>query len=262
MWEIVSKRINQKMFFHITSDTNIAERDIALCIEELVPDGCHSRKRLNCADFVLETSEACLLIERKSVVDLSQSISDGRLDDQVHRMLEVAKSTPRIDTKVGILVCGSPPRGEVVNGSSMKTSSFYGKLYSLQMNKGVTVFWCANDLDEISKRIVQIGKQMVIDLERDAQVTHSITNSMMQCGKRKRTAEKDNVQEITKSMLRGIPGVSVHICNALIEKYSTISKLRKLSETELASVEVGSNDKIKRKLGPVLAKRMFNVLCM
>lgn len=245
-------------FLNIVSDTNVAERDIGLCIDALVPDGCHRRKQLPCADFVLETSEKCLLLERKSVPDLAASISDGRLDDQVNRMLQVAKEA-QVNTDVVLLVCGSPPRGEFVNGSKLKTSSLYGKLCSLQMNKGITVFWCAHDIDEISKRIVQIGRQLVMDMVGAEQVTHSVVNSMVQCGKRKRSADKDDVNETTKAMLLGIPGMSAHVASVLVERHCTLSNLRKLSETELAGIEVGSTDK-KRKLGPALAKRMFNVL--
>ena len=250
-------------FLKIVSDSNVAERDIGLCIEALVPDGCHSRKQLNCADYILETNEACLLIERKTMADFCASIADNRLDDQIDRMLAVAKEQnsqqTRVKTSVALLLCGYPPHGEFAGTTGMKTSSFYGKLFNLQLKKGFTVFWCAMGVDEISKRIVQIGKQMVMQLQGDAQVSKSLVNSMVQCGKRKRSAEKDNPQETTKAMLLGVPGMSAHIASVLVDKYTSISKLRKLSEKELAVIQVGTGGK-KRNLGPVLAKRIESVL--
>ena len=256
--------VKKKMtFLNIVSDTNKAEQDIAFCIDALVPDGCHHRKALPCADYILETNEVCLLLERKTMNDFCASIADNRLDDQIDRMLAVAKEQNsqqnRVKTSVALLLCGYPPHGEFAGTTGMKTSSFYGKLFHLQLNHHITVFWCSLGAEEIAKRIVQIGKQMVIQLEGDSQVSNSLVNSMVQCGKRKRSIEKDNVHETTKAMLLGIPGMSAHVCNKLVERYSTLSKLRKLTEKEMAVIELGTDGK-RRKLGPVLARRIAGVL--
>lgn len=268
MFACVCEREKERkgMYLRVTSDSNAAERRIGECLASMLPDGCHSFKKLDCADFVIETSERVLMVERKSVLDFASSVCDNRLDSQLDRMQAVAQGSD-LPTDVAILLCGRPPFGETVGGggrggapaawgkTKLRTSSFYGKLNAVQLKRKIPVLWTDDAPEEVAMRLFQLGRKMLEETSGDDPIDASkpppYANSMVACGKRKRSADKDNLPEVKRAMLLGIPGMSTASASAILDKWPKLSKLRKADPQEVADLLVG-----KRKLGPALAKRV------
>ena len=235
----------------ICADTNAGERPIVEALQRMCPDGVVSCRRLDCADFVVATASRRMLVERKSTSDFASSIVDGRLKEQVCRMVNAATHDSEVDTKVVVLLCGSPP---VHNFSfhGLTAKSFYGMMNWLQFKKGVVVVWCASGEQNVASRLLQLGVKL---LEDTPEGDDSTPNTFVTGGRRRRSENRDDVESSKRACLQGVAGVSASVADAVFKEFPSIAKLASVSIPRLSKVDVG-----KRKLGSVVATRIVNVL--
>ena len=237
----------------ITIDSNVAESAIAADIERNAPPGCEVRRApLPAADIVIQSEDRIIMLERKTVNDFASSMTDGRLAEQVERMVNAAEDS---DTPItpAILINGRPPDYDSVIDARIKGKHFYGMMNRLQFSQNVKVVWCSSDSASIAARVVQIAKKLA---DTGFQPPRSVEASSMRPGKkRKRSEDLDDVRATVSSMLVGIPRVSESVASALLAKWPTLSAISNQSMQEIAATRVG-----KKTVGPVLAKRVKSAL--
>ena len=221
-------------------DAHAAERPIGQHLAELLPGWEVAFERLDVGDFVVEAHGHRLVIERKSLPDLAASIADGRMAEQVDRMLQ-SSGTPVV------LVTGSPPEVEGWVGG-MRASALLGVLNRLQFAQGVVVVWAA--AEDAARRIAQIASK----LESSGFAPPPPTESTRPL-KRARSGGTDDANAVKRAVLVGIPRVSPAVANALLARWPSVVQIGAQPPDVLASVGVG-----KRSVGPKLAETISKAL--
>jgi ERCC4-type nuclease len=228
-------------------DTNAAEREVGDKLVSLLPTGSVRFEPLDVGDVVVEVSGKCLLIERKTLADLAASVADGRLAEQVDRMLEAAERGAEGTTPV-VLVTGEPPPVDGWVGG-MRASAVYGMLNRLQFAQGVSVIWASSG--DAAARLAQLAKKLAATGFSPPPPPESTRPGK----KRARSEDADDVGAARRAALLGIPRVSPAVAAALLAKWPSLRELGAQSASDLASVVVG-----KKSLGPKLASRVLAAL--
>ncbi len=158
--------------------------------------------QLSVGDYIISEE---IIVERKSGKDLAQSIIDGRLFDQVKRLLETY-------SKPVLIIEGSVP----LNKNASK-----GALVSV-FRKGVSI-WNVDDSDETVDVLTRLAL---------AEVKKS--KGPIIKGKPKK---KNNPEEAAIHLLATIPGISADKADRLLKEFGSINKISRLEVKEIQSLE-------------------------
>jgi ERCC4-type nuclease len=233
----------------VVVDTNAAENLLA---DLIVAHGTPvERRRLDVGDVMIRNEDVCVFFERKTWGDLRASILDGRWREQKARMLDTGDEQGLRETFVYV-VEGAPPRWdseETRFGVAEKT--LLSALARAQMRDGVKVFH-TSDSSESALLVCYMHGQIC-----KGEFTKSTTERRAGLSAKRR--KRDNIESPRESlvaMLCALPGISFNVADAISSKFATMRLLSTASLSDISEVRLSSG----RRVGPAVAKRLFDVL--
>jgi crossover junction endonuclease MUS81 len=211
----------------------------------------------------LTTKEIVIIIERKTLSDLSSSIKDGRYKEQKERLLHSLKYNVR---RI-ILLEGTDYENftlplNTLNSVIINTIIRDNMHIYLSKNKDDTISFIENIILNLPKYYEELKKEIIFGESKQ------ITSSTMSLSYK--TTKKDNltVDVCFRNMLSQIPGVSISIASIYVEKYKCMNDF-------INSIRInGENDKSKiiklladekygkshRRIGDKVAEKIYNFI--
>jgi crossover junction endonuclease MUS81 len=203
----------------------------------------------------LFTKEIIILIERKTLSDLSASIKDGRYKEQKDRMIHSIKKSVR---KI-VLIEGTDYENfslplKTIDSVIINTMIRDNIHIHLTKNKDDTINFIENIILQLPKYFDDLKKEIINGEDK------AFTNEFS-C----KSGKKDNLTpEICfRNMLNQIPGVSTSISNVLVEKYKNIAFLIKTFENKTLAISNISNEKYgssNRRIGDKVGEKIYAFL--
>ncbi len=199
-----------------------------------------------------KNNELIIIIERKSLSDLSASIKDGRYKEQKQRLLYA------IDHKIRKIYF---IEGDNMNDFHLQQSVFDGIMLSNVIRDKIMIYRTKNIEDTYLtlKRIYEhLPKWLNENWDVDA--LEAIEYSGI------KSIKKENVtyEVAFKAMISTIPGISNSIASVLYEKYKSIENMINIIKEEgddwvqrmnnIGNIEFGSN---KKRIGDSIAKKII-----
>ena len=184
-----------------------------------------------------------VIAERKTIADLESSLRDGRYREQRTRLLAHCAE-----------VKGRPLY--IIEGSLRKCSTSHNVLFKvlarLSLRYGVSVIY-TEGLEDTVTRIKDISELLVKDPNCfNAEMSPSLCYTDVVTHKK---ANKEDPENFLHAVLQQCPGVSAEKAKSLATTFKSLEGVMAANEKELA--ECSTNG---RKMGPVVAKRLYGVL--
>ena len=225
-------------------------------------------KSLDLGDFVFKIAEeTVLVIERKSLKDLYQSIKDGRHREQKKRLFSTYPKSKIIFLIEGnIYDAGFPDKIVKIIQSSILNTIIRDNIRIIQTIDIADTF---NTLRQIYEKLIknpeffqneqQSGGSITVETE-----TSDYANTI-------KLKKKDNMtpQLCQQLWLAQIPGMSTTFANIILEKYTSVpnlisnyNNLETIEEKKKMLVEIPITTKTgkTRKLGKVLSERIYDFI--
>lgn len=238
----------EKWFTEMMSDNNlkydepIVEKDSHIIKSSSLPIG----------DFVIskdeEMNDIVLIIERKTIKDLSSSITDGRFRQQKERIEESIKD----DSKILYMIEGNC---KVLKNGVSKTI-INSSLLNLLYKHNFRILQTENQTDSFENLMLLFKKFSNDEFNKKTNTTPITLLS-----------KKDKINEnIVATQLSVIPGISYNTAKIISQEYHTLKMLidkynsletEELKEKLLCDIKIKEN----RKLGIALSKKIYNALC-
>lgn len=233
---------------------DMRERD--LC-EKLTSQLSFETKALDVGDMqILDviSNEILVLIERKTLSDLSSSITDGRYKEQKQRLLHAISNRTK---KIYVI------EGEDMTDFHLDKSVFDGVMINTVVRDGIMIYRTKN-LDETVNMMIHIQKNVEDHYEEILENFLGVPNEKDVEYQIFKTVKKENMTEkiVFRAMLSMIPQVSNTIADVLIEKYENMERmiieireedtnemLHKISEMKYGTAQ--------RRIGEVTAMRIL-----
>lgn len=210
------------------------ERDLMTCCRMILDkhalkDSIHLvSSALPIGDVIIsdeETNEDKIIIERKTLGDLSASIKDGRYAEQSYRLNGLSHPNHNII----YLIEGDLTRVSIFK-SKIDKQMLYSAIFSINYFKGFSVMR-SNTLEESGTIICNMVFKLLKSEKRLPHYTETIkTTDTLEphdyCAVVKRV-KKENItkENISLIMLCQIPGISDITANAIFQKFKTITEL-------------------------------------
>ena len=206
----------------------------------------------------LLTKELIIIIERKTLSDLSSSIKDGRYKEQKERMIHGIKNNVR---KIMLI------EGDNMDKFDLPLNTLESVIINTLLRDNIHIYISKNienTIEFIENIISQIPKYYN-DLQKEIiNGEQKIFNNEFNC----KLNKKDNitVEVCFINMLSQIPGVSNNIASKYVNKYKTINNfLIKLSQLpdKKKIIEVLGNELHgvnNRKVGNKVGEKIYNYL--
>jgi len=177
------------------------------------------------ADFIIN-GEPSVYVERKTWADLSASMKDSRLDDQLSRL----KAT---GARVLYIIEGSP---DDLNGRGVPLKAMRGMLLRMTLSSGVGLIY-TKSTEETCDILVQMYQGLQKNSGKYAPkdtTTSGVADHLCKGMKR-----GDQIDEKTcfMMMLTQIPGIGAKYAKTLAEKYTNIAELCRES-SEKVNVDI------------------------
>lgn len=187
-----------------------------------------------------------LVIERKTVADLEASILDGRYREQRTRLVTYCSER---GAKPLYMIEGTMDRLQ----GKMTEQTLQKYLNRLMLRYGVAVAHTPS-LEGTAQACRVLFDQLVAEptvfVATDAgAVAYASTVSVT------KRANKEDPAVFAATVLQCCPGVSASVAAALCASLGSFTKVFEAEEATLAAIVVG-----KRKVGPVVAKRLYGLL--
>ena len=189
-------------------------------------------KQLNLGDFIIESNNHNIKIERKTHGDLLSSIKDGRYEEQSLRLRHSEIPNHNIIYLI---------EGKLTNPSK-ENKTIISCITSLLIYKGFSVI-CTNSVSESCLFICQ----MYSKLEKDIKKEYYYSESSLQVGNDSeksyseviKKVKKENIspENISEIMLAQIPNVSSTISKIVINKFGNMRFLCKEIENNPSCLE-------------------------
>jgi len=204
-----------------------------------------------------ETQQIILCIERKTVSDLYSSIRDGRHREQKKRALAHLSPHQFLYCIEGSKCKIQDMRKKIVDGAILNTM-FRDKLRVITTS---SVMDTVQTIINLYKKSTENPQWFQGDISLQEQVNYE---SLIKLQKKENMTPK--ICQIL--FLSQIPGMSQQISRQIIEKFTSIKSIIIQLSTEqdplltLTNIELETSSGRKRKLGKVLAKRIYTCLFM
>jgi ERCC4-type nuclease len=192
----------------------------------------------------IEFPDYDIIIERKTLGDLSSSIKDGRYSEQGHRL----SSSKTHNHNIYYLV-----EGEFAHYKVDKTM-IYSSMVSLQYFKGFSVirmpninesaFFLCNMLLKLRKEQKQGFYQKTVENLTEEETDKQYASFVKK--QKKANITKNNIHEI---MLMQIPGISDTVARHIMKEFKTIQELTTVIQTDMERIKAFTyveKDKTKR----------------
>jgi len=201
----------------------------------------------------LNTKEIIIIIERKTLSDLSSSIKDNRYKEQKERLIHGLKNNVR---KIMLI------EGDNMNNFTLSTKTFNSVIINtlLRDNIHIHITKSIEDTIEFIENILLNIPKYYEDLKKEIINGESkIFNNEFNCN----TVKKDNLTPNVcfKNMLSQIPGVSSNMANIYVDKYKNIKsfiiELDNIKEKE-EIIKILADEKYgNRRIGDKVAERIY-----
>ncbi|MBN1538734.1 MAG: DEAD/DEAH box helicase [Candidatus Thermoplasmatota archaeon] len=166
-----------------------------------------------------------LVVERKTAQDLSDSLVDGRLFEQVTRLRENFE-------RPMMVIEGDDP----FNKRNIKKNALYGALASITIDYNIPVMFTTGP-EETAEFLMVLARRE--NKERRPQ-------------QRSGRAKKSGLREVQIGTLSGLPGISTVLAGKMISHFGSLEKVFTASEKELTEVE-GIGSRKAREIRAVLS---------
>lgn len=208
--------------------------------------------------FMLD-DQLVLIVERKTISDLSSSVKDGRYREQKARL--ILKSRENI--KIMYIIEDDKPKKYSSYNHNLKNSTILSCIVNTMVRDGLFVHTTrsvedtAEFLNKLSSQLKKNGKHILENGKNSEEQKFDYINSLNQ-------KKKENVNKnmCFINQLCQIPGVSAKIGELIANEYICMSDLVRCYETikdpETMLRDLPINDK--RNLGPCLSKRIYEYL--
>lgn len=220
-----------------------------------------SIKNLDIGDFIFKQDDTILmLIERKSINDLADSIKSGRYREQKIRILN--SGIPR--DKIIYLIEGTINNNLIYNGIPGKT--IISSVINLLIRDNIKVIFTKNIDDTF------IWLEKIYDKLNDPKYIHTISdNPNIQYLETIKTVKKQNLDSRNCFLLQlaQIPGVSIKYSDAISKHYPNMVELIKaynintdinINRLLLSNIQINTSNNKTRKLGKIISTRIYNYL--
>jgi ERCC4-type nuclease len=210
---------------------DVRERDLMTCCRTIIIDKNVDvvSEPLPIGDIIIsnaDTGEDIIIIERKTLSDLSSSIKDGRYVEQSFRL----NGIPHPNHNIIYLIEGDLTRVSIFK-SKLNKQMLYSAIFSINYFKGFSVMR-SNTLEESATIICNIVVKL-LKSENKSPYYQSQSQGQSQEGQqpdycsvvkrvKKENITKSNIGEI---MLCQIPGCSDVSARAIFQKFKTIASL-------------------------------------
>ena len=188
-----------------------------------------------------------LVIERKAVADLEASILDGRYREQRTRLATYCQQT---GARPVYIIEGTMDRswGRLTEDVLQKF------LNRLAIRYGIAVIHSDN-----TKDTAHLCTLLLEQIQEDPVVFKATEASMVSYASTVHVSKKGNSADpsvFASRCLQGCPGVSDKAADAILSAHGgSLQGVLAATEKELEEIRVGA-----RRLGPVVAKRLYNLL--
>lgn len=205
----------------------------------------------------IASNEILFLFERKTLSDLSSSITDGRYKEQKQRLLH---AIPTRTKKIYVI------EGDDMSDFHLDKSVFEGVMINTVIRDGIMIYR-TKDLEETVKMMKHIQKNIEDHYEEIMEGFLGIPNEKEVEYQVFKTVKKENMTEkvVFRAMLCMIPQVSNTIADVLIDQYENMERMiieireedswqmvKKISEMKYGSSQ--------RRIGEVTAMRILTHL--
>ncbi len=186
-----------------------------------------------------------VIIERKSIKDLEASILDGRYREQRGRILAFCQENKAQPMYIleGSLSSGT---GRLQKKAIMK---FINRLifhYQIPVMQTGSV----QETAELVQSLVEQWKDDPKNLQRNMDTIKVTDGIHIQ-----KKANASDHKQFAISCLAQCPGVSVKMAEAIMDTFGTLPDIINADAKEIEVIKVGN-----RKIGPVVSKRLSNIL--
>jgi len=222
-------------------------------------DGWASRvESLTVGDLLIQQKESpprpLLLIERKTVTDLRQSLLDGRYHDQRKRWKQMMVDHPSCRVAVWI-------EGDLLSLEPTMTSTLLNALLRLQSIHRILVYQ-VRDRNGFVRSLRMVLEKLVKTPLHLVEEEATTTATSLDMGKYKKTRDVD-AHCLWSHILASIPGLSRDTAPAIMRVFPTLCDLiqRAIEDPDAVEkqlAEIRPSDK--RRLGSVLARRIVGLL--
>lgn len=186
-----------------------------------------------------ETTEYGVVVERKTVADLESSLTDGRYREQRTRLLafcEEKKARPLYIIEGGLQ-------------HSYKKKVLWQVLNRLCLRYGIGLMQTTS-----TKETAELLETIAYQLTEDKECFKATTLSYSDVASFHKKGNKDDPEFFTLAALQQCTGVSVDKAKALLEHFKSLKGVMDADAKDLGEVKTSNG----RKLGPVLAKRLWD----
>lgn len=208
----------------------------------------------------LNTKEIIIIIERKTLADLSASIKDGRYKEQKERLIHSIKKNIR---KIFLI------EGDNYDNFSLPINTLNSVIINTLLRDNIhvhitknileTVNFIENIMTHIPKYYSDLQKEIILGEDKSFQ-------NEFNC----QTSKKNNLTQniCFRNMLNQIPGISNSISTILVEKYSNMENFIKILRNNSSGnkeyiINTIGNEKYgvnNRKIGNKTAEKIYNYL--
>jgi ERCC4-type nuclease len=177
-----------------------------------------ARENLRTGDYKIDNS---IIFERKTLLDFTESIKDGRLFRQAERLVTGTM-------KPALILEGT---AQDITPSGMSRESIQGALINLALIWGIPVLR-STGADETARLIVYAGKQ----------IARIAGGGVKRAGYRPKTKRKRQLY-----ILQGLPGIGPGRAERLLERYGSVAAVAQAAEGDLAELD-GFGSKTAQKI--------------
>ena len=233
----------------------IDNRELSLIqLFEYNNDIIYYKENLDIGDIVFTYNDKILIIiERKTLPDLSSSIKDGRYKEQKIRLMN---SIDKLVRKIYII------EGYNYNKFTLPKSTLDSVVINTMIRDGLQVMK-TNNIEETYQFIVNIFKNLP---KYVCELYESVVNENSECQQplidnqlSYKTGKKDNItqQVCFENMLKQIPGISSKIANYLGDKYGNLNNFINDIEEQTESIKyLGEINYGPRRIGKKTAEKI------
>jgi len=208
----------------------------------------------------LTSKEIIIIIERKTLSDLSSSVKDGRYKEQKERLLHSLKK----DVRKIILIEGTDLNDfslpiKTLNSIIINTLIRDNIHIYISKNKEESIEFIENIILNIPKYYEELKKEIINGESK------TFTNEF-NC----KTSKKENltVNICFRNMLSQIPGVSISIANVYVNKYKNMENfllnIKNITNNDKSKIiELLANEKYgstNRRVGDKVSEKIYNFL--
>jgi crossover junction endonuclease MUS81 len=234
----------------IILEIDYREKAIIKHFEDYKPDIQYKITNLVIGDFLLRDNDndsIYYIIERKTIMDLAASITDGRFREQKQRLLD----SIGVPDKIVYILEGNKNQKKF---GSISKSVIESSILNLVFKHKYKVINTSNDITTYEILINLYKKVHMKEFDK-------LPDTNIKMIKKGDTITNN----ILLHMLSVIPGVSMNIAKKITTVYTTLpelikeyEKLKECKEKETLLSNIQINDK--RKLGVALSKKIYNSL--